>query len=78
MTLKEPHYWMTAIVAGLISTFFAAFVGNYDDFRYGALVSLGFVNAYRISKIEQDHEPEPEMAGDFEPFEPERWDGRVE
>ena len=76
--MKESNYWLTAIVAGLLSTFTAAFLGSYDDFRYGALFSLGCVNAYRISKIEQDHEPEPEIVETFEPFEPERWDGRVE
>lgn len=76
MRFKESDYWLTACVAGFLSTLLAAFLGSYDDFRYGALFSLAATNAYRISKIEQDHEPEDSDRP--EPFEPERWDGRVE
>lgn len=58
MRFKESDYWMIAICGGLVATFAAAFLGSYDDFRYGALFCLGATNAYRIAQNEQDHEPD--------------------
>ena len=71
MKLKESAYWLAALVVGLICCLFAALTGGYDDFRYAALVSIAFLNSYRIALIEEDHEPD-------EPQGFNRWDGGAE